>query len=90
MKQERILRLLFEAANPKCETKRLQQIKAALGSQTDPSTETICENLFSSAVNRDARHFLPELFPLFAMLCGRRSRKKTMASINWDLAKKRP
>ena len=91
MRQERILELLQEAADPACTGEEAVRIKTALGcnAQDDltPSEITrreICEELFSDTALH-ARHLLPKLFPVFAKLCGTRQEGRTTARINWAI-----
>ncbi len=86
MKQKRIMELLLEASHPSCSEKRIDRIGYGLAAAVRCKKATehftagdirMCErvvgmvfNLTHLAGEKDQRHCLPGLFPLFAKLCG--------------------
>ena len=95
MKQERIMELLKEAAEPKCPPVRLNEIRDEFdigfpklqirGEGAAEALYLIGVCLFTSTVEH-CREKLPSLFPVFAMIYGDHADNVICANTNWLLA----
>lgn len=99
MDQKQILSLLQEAASADCTNLRLNQIQSAFGRATttfikEGVYETkgltagiglVMDHLFEGTVEHD-RVLLPNLFPVFAAICGDRDKGSYLAAIDWSVA----
>ncbi|MFH1656738.1 MAG: hypothetical protein ABH956_03125 [Candidatus Nealsonbacteria bacterium] len=87
MKQERIIELLNEAADPTCSDKRLIEIQHELRANVNTNHRIlglILINSFHDCIIQ-SRDLLPSLFPVCAILCGDRDPDRIFANINWSL-----
>ena len=87
MKERRILDLLREAAT--CDDRRFNQIQSALGAEVydvgtlnTPGLKLVLDALIVSARESCPKR-LPNLYPVFALLCGDREDGKMVAEIDW-------
>ena len=98
MQQNRIKELLAEASSPDCNDTRVDAIQVELSQATAAMEEDgtysiagekgaanfVLSGLFhSTQANR--REKLPDLFPVFALLCGDREPGHMTADIDWSL-----
>ena len=95
MKQDKILDLLVEAANPECSETYRNKILNELIEATKFVTpggsilprhtiEAIVKNLFKQISNKSPSLF-PKFSPFFAFLCGDRTQDEMTAQIDFDL-----
>jgi len=96
MRQERIKKLLEEAADPRCPPARLSEIHREMNSGWPHGMDNpvigvqdvlrqLAEELFTETVE-NRRERLPGFFPVFAMVYGDRADGRRYADINWLLA----
>lgn len=96
MRQQEIMSLLCEAANPSCGLRRTVEIRHKLineiyrdaedgRSEEEPENiEVVLEKLFLDTL-QNKPHLLPMLFPFFAVVCGDREDGFIVADVDWNI-----